>query len=131
PGRPVVGLIGDGSFNYDPIPAIYGAAQEHNLPFLTVIFNNHGYLSQKTGVPKYYPQGHAVQTGNFSGLHIGPEPDYWKIVEAFGGYGEKVDEPGQVASAIARGLEAIESGKAALLDMRLRPVADSMDRSDK
>ena len=131
PGRPVVGLIGDGSFNYDPIPAIYGAAQEHNLPFLTVIFNNHGYLSQKTGVPKYYPEGHAVQTGNFSGLHIGPEPDYWKIVEAFGGYGEKVEEPGQVAGAIARGLEAVESGKAALLDMRLRPVADSMHRSDK
>jgi benzoylformate decarboxylase len=35
PKRPVVCLIGDGSFNYDPAPAAYGAAQEHNLPFLT------------------------------------------------------------------------------------------------
>ena len=46
PKRPVVCLIGDGSFNYDPVPAVYGAAQEHNLPFLTIMFNNQGYLSE-------------------------------------------------------------------------------------
>jgi len=131
PDRLVAGLIGDGSFNYEPVPAIYGAVQEHDLPFLTVIFNNHGYLSQKTGVPKYYPEGHAVQTGNFSGLHIGPAPEYWKIVEAFGGYGEMVEEPGAVAGAIRRGLDAVADGRAALLDMRLRPVADTINRTDK
>jgi thiamine pyrophosphate-dependent acetolactate synthase large subunit-like protein len=46
PKRPVICLIGDGSFNYDPAPAAFGAAQEHNLPFLTIMFNNQGYLSQ-------------------------------------------------------------------------------------
>lgn len=131
PDRPVICLIGDGSFNYDPVPAVYGAAQEHDLPFLTILFNNHGYLSQKTGVPKYYPDGHAVQTGNFSGLHIGPAPEYWKIIEAFGGYGEKVEEPGEVRAAIQRGLDAVKKGQAALLDVRLTPVADTVNRSDK
>ncbi|MGB0574937.1 MAG: thiamine pyrophosphate-dependent enzyme [Alphaproteobacteria bacterium] len=131
PGRPVVCLIGDGSFNYDPVPAVYGAAQEHDLPFLTILFNNHGYLSQKSAVPKYYPGGNAVETGNYSGLHIGPAPEYWKIIEAFGGYGERVDEPGDVRAAITRGLEAVEKGQAALIDIRLKPVADTVDRSDK
>ncbi len=56
PKRPVICLIGDGSFNYDPVPAVYGAAQEHNLPFLTIMFNNQGYLSQKSGIPRYYPE---------------------------------------------------------------------------
>jgi acetolactate synthase-1/2/3 large subunit len=131
PDRPVICLIGDGSFNYDPVPAVYGAAQEHGLPFLTILFNNHGYLSQKSAVPKYYPGGNAVKTDNYSGLHIGPAPEYWKIIEAFGGYGERVDEPGDVRAAITRGLEAMKNGQAALLDIRLRPVADTINRSDK
>ena len=56
PKRPVICLIGDGSFSYDPAPAAYGAAQEHNLPFLTIMFNNQGYLSQKSGVPRVLPR---------------------------------------------------------------------------
>src|SRR4029078_3319074 len=38
PKRPVVCLIGDGSFNYDPAPAAFGAAQDHTRPFLTIRF---------------------------------------------------------------------------------------------
>lgn len=131
PARPVICLIGDGSFNYDPVPAVYGAAQEHNLPFLTIMFNNHGYLSQKTGVPKYYPDGWAVKTGNFSGLHIAPCPEYSTIVTAFGGYGERVEEPGEVRKAVQRGLEAVSRGQSALLDVRLKPVEEIINRTDK
>jgi acetolactate synthase-1/2/3 large subunit len=131
PARPVICLIGDGSFNYDPVPAAFGAAQEHDLPFLTIMFNNHGYMSQKTGVPKYYPEGWAVKTDNFSGLHIGPAPEYSKIIEAFGGYGERVDDPAEVEAAIRRGLDALKKGQSAMLDMRLKPVAETLNRSDK
>lgn len=131
PNRPVVCLIGDGSFNYDPVPAAFGAAQEHNLPFLTIMFNNQGYLSQKSGVPKYYPDGWAVKTNNYSGLHIEPCPEYSKIVEAFGGYGERVDEPGEVRKAVVRGLEAVAAGRPALLDIRLRSVEATTSRIDK
>ncbi|MGH7815770.1 MAG: thiamine pyrophosphate-binding protein, partial [Candidatus Binatia bacterium] len=122
PKRPVICLIGDGSFNYDPAPAAYGAAQEHNLPFLTVIFNNQGYLSQKSGVPRYYPGGWAVKSNNFSGLHIAPCPEYSLLIKAFDGYGEKVEEPGEVRKAVERGLRAIAGGQSALLDIRLKPV---------
>jgi acetolactate synthase-1/2/3 large subunit len=100
PKRPVVCLIGDGSFNYDPVPAAFGAAQEHNLPMLVIMFNNEGYLSQKSGVPRYYPNGWAVKTNNYSGLHIVPCPDYATIAKAFDGYGEKVEEPGEVRKAV-------------------------------
>lgn len=130
PGRPVICLIGDGSFNYDPVPAVYGAAQEHNLPFLTIMFNNQGYLSQKSGVPKYYPDGWAVKTNNYSGLHIVPCPEYSMIIKAFGGYGERVDEPGDVRNAIERGLDALSNGQSALIDVRLKPVAEIVHRRD-
>jgi acetolactate synthase-1/2/3 large subunit len=128
PKRPVVCLIGDGSFNYDPVPAAFGAAQEHNLPFLTIMFNNEGYLSQKSGVPRYYPDGWAVKTNNFSGLHIVPCPDYATIAKAFDGYGEKVEEPGEVRKAVERGLRAVAGGQLALIDIRLKPVEQIVER---
>jgi acetolactate synthase-1/2/3 large subunit len=130
PKRPVVCLIGDGSFNYDPAPAALGAAQEHGLPILIVMFNNQGYLSQKSGIPKYYPNGWAVKTRNFSGLHIAPCPDYATIAKAFDGYGEKVEEPGEVRKAVDRGLRAVAAGQLALIDIRLRPVEQINDRGE-
>ncbi len=130
PKRPVVCLIGDGSFNYDPVPGVYGAAQEHNLPVLTVMFNNQGYLSQKSGIPKYYPDGWAVTSKNFSGLHIAPCPEYSQIIKAFDGYGEKVEEPGEVRKAVERGLRAVAGGQSALLDIRLKPVEDIVERGE-
>jgi acetolactate synthase-1/2/3 large subunit len=130
PKRPVVCVIGDGSFNYDPVPGVYGAAQEHNLPFLTVMFNNQGYLSQKSGIPRYYPDGWAVQSKNFSGLHIAPCPEYSQIMKAFDGYGEKVEEPGEVRKAIERGLRAVAGGQAALVDIRLKPVEQIVERGE-
>src|SRR5918996_71411 len=130
PKRPVVCLIGDGSFNYDPVPAAYGAAQEHNLPFLTIMFNNQGYLSQKSGIPKYYPNGWAVKSNNFSGLHIVPCPEYSTIVKAFDGYGEKVEEPSEVRKAVERGLKAVAAGQSALIDVRLKPVEEIIERGE-
>src|SRR6185503_4595539 len=62
PGRSVVLLIGDGSFYYNPVPAAFGACQEHGLPMLVVLFDNAGYASQKNDVVREYPQGHAVKT---------------------------------------------------------------------
>lgn len=130
PKRPVVCLIGDGSFNYDPSPAALGAAQEHGLPMLIVMFNNQGYLSQKSGVPKYYPNGWAVKTKKFAGLDIAPCPDYSMIVKAFDGYGEKVEAPGEVRKAIERGLKAVAAGQTALIDCRLRPVSEIAERGE-
>jgi acetolactate synthase-1/2/3 large subunit len=130
PGRPVVCLIGDGSFNYDPAPAAFGAAQEHNLPFLTIMFNNQGYLSQKSGITKYYPGGWAVKTKQFSGLHIAPCPDYATIAKAFDGYGEKVEEPDDVRKAVERGLRAVAGGQLALIDVRLKPVEEIVERGE-
>jgi acetolactate synthase-1/2/3 large subunit len=130
PKRPVICLIGDGSFNYDPAPAAFGAAQEHNLPFLTIMFNNQGYLSQKSGIPKYYPGGWAVKSGNFSGLHITPCPEYSQMMKAWDGYGEKVEEPGEVRKAVERGLRAVAGGQPALIDIRLKTVEQTVERGE-
>ena len=122
PHRPVIALIGDGAFNYNPGLAAFGFAQEYGTPILVVLFNNHGYLSMKSGVPKYYPEGWGVKTETFPGTSIAPSPDYAAIVRAFDGYGEMVDDPAEVRPALERGLKAITGGQLALIDIRFEPV---------
>jgi acetolactate synthase-1/2/3 large subunit len=122
PHRPVICLIGDGSFNYDPALAALGFSQEHRMPILVVLFNNSGYLSQKSGIPRNFPQGWAVKTSRFIGTSIAPSPDYAMIARAFDGHGERVEDPAEARGALERGLQAISEGRLALLDMRLEPV---------
>jgi acetolactate synthase-1/2/3 large subunit len=122
PQRPVIVLIGDGAFNYNPVLAALGFCQEFRMPVMIVILNNHGYLSQKRGVPLHYPQGWGVKTNTFVGTSIAPCPDYAAIARAFDGYGETVEDPDEVRASLERGLEALSSGNPVIIDMRLEPV---------
>jgi acetolactate synthase-1/2/3 large subunit len=122
PDRPVIALIGDGAFNYNPVLADLGFAQEYEIPILIVLFNNQGYLTMKEELPRYYPKGWAMKTGTFVGTSITPSPNYAAIAGAFGGYGEKVEEPSELGPALERGLAALSRGQDALLDIWLKPV---------
>jgi acetolactate synthase-1/2/3 large subunit len=122
PERPVIAVIGDGAFNYNPVLGALGACQEHGLPILIVLFNNSGYLSQKSGIPAHYPDGFAVKSKTFVGTSIAPSPDYAAIARAFGGHGERVEKPADVRAAFTRGLQAIAAGRLALIDVALEPI---------
>jgi acetolactate synthase-1/2/3 large subunit len=122
PARTVVATIGDGAFHYNPVVAAFGASQELRLPFLVVLFDNAGYLSQKNDVAREFPDGWAVRTGTFAGTSIRPRPDYAMLARAYGGNGEMVEAPGEVRAALARGLEVVASGKLALVHVVLAPV---------
>ena len=119
---PVILLIGDGSFNYNPVLAGLGFCQEFQMPIMVVILNNQGYLSQKRAIPLYYPEGWSAKTNTFVGTSITPSPDYAVLAQAFGAHGEKVEEPSDVRSALERGLKALSVGRAAIIDMRLGSV---------
>jgi acetolactate synthase-1/2/3 large subunit len=120
PDKTVIALEGDGSFNYNPVPACLGLAQEYGLPFLTIIFNNQGYAAMKQH-SRFYPEGWSVRSGDFYGVYMRPRPDYAKVAEAFGSYGETVEDPSEVKTALQRALEEVGNGRAGLLDVVLQP----------
>ena len=115
-------LIGDGAFHYNPVVGSFGAAQEHALPVLVVLFDNAGYLSQKGDVIHEYPNGDAVRSQKFAGTSIHPRPDYALLAQAYGGMGECVQKPAEVRGAIQRALNAVANGQLALIDVVLAPV---------
>ena len=122
PRRTVICTIGDGAFHYNPVVASFGAAQELELGIVVLLFNNAGYLSQKTDVVTNYPHGAAVRSGWFAGTSITPAPDYSKLAQAYGGWGEKVEQPAELRAALKRALEQAAQGRLALLDIVLAPV---------
>jgi acetolactate synthase-1/2/3 large subunit len=122
PDRTVVLTIGDGAFHYNPVIASFGAAQEHGLPILVIVFNNAGYLSQKSDVLNSFPQGDAARAGSIIGTTITPSPDYPLLARAYGGVGERVGRPAEVSAALERGLAAVARGQLALLEVVLKPV---------
>jgi len=120
PEKTVIALEGDGSFNYNPVPACLGLAQEYDLPFLTVLFDNQGYAAMKLH-SRFYPGGWSVRTGDYYGVYTRPRPDYVKLAEAFGGYGETVEDPSDVKPALLRALKEVSSGRTVILDTILKP----------
>ena len=118
PGRPVVALMGDGSFLYNPIIPALGAAKDYNLPILIVVFNNSAYSAMKRTHLDFYPGGVAETTGVFHGVHIAG-PNYAQLVEPFGGHGERVDDPAMLKPALEKALAAVKAGQVALVDVVL------------
>jgi len=120
PDRRVVALVGDGAFVYGCPTAAYWATDKYHLPFLTVIFNNQTHFATKRAMLSAYPQSVSQQTNNFVGLEIFPSPEYALTAQACRAYGEKVEDPSQLQPALRRGLERVDAGQAAVIDVRLR-----------
>ena len=119
PDRPVVLLIGDGAFNYNPVLAGLGLCQEYGLPILIVVMNNGGYMGMKRAHDSLYPEGYAASGEAYFGVDITPAPDYARLAAAFDAYGEKLERPEDIESALRRGLAHAERGKAVVLDVIL------------
>lgn len=124
PDRLVALVVGDGSFNYNPVLAAFGFAQQFETPILVVLMNNRGYAAMKRAHLGTLPEGWSVRTGTFFGAEIEPAPDYAAIARAFGGYGERVEEPADLPGAIKRAMERVEGGQLALLDVIVENEAD-------
>ena len=119
PDRDVVLASGDGYFSFGTPTAALWAAKHHKAPFLSVIFVNRSYSTGTTGLRRAYPEGIAVQTGNYDGGTFDPPPDFAKLAEAVGGYGETVTAAAEVGPALRRGLAQTRDGIPAVIALEV------------
>ncbi len=105
---PIV-CMGDGTYHFTAPTACHFVAQ--SLPVVAVVFNNQCWNAVKGSVRDLYPQGWAARKNDFVLCDLEPAPAYEKIVEAFGGYGERVEDPGEVTPALERAVRAVREGK--------------------
>ncbi|MBL8839184.1 MAG: thiamine pyrophosphate-requiring protein [Alphaproteobacteria bacterium] len=121
PDRLVVATLGDGSYIFANPVACHQVSAAERLPLLTVVFDNGGYGAVKRATQAMYPQGQAVAGKRIPLSVFDPAPDYVRIVESCGGWGERVSEPGRLPDAIARALDVVRNeNRQALLSLACR-----------
>jgi acetolactate synthase-1/2/3 large subunit len=98
PDKPVLVLHGDGSFGMNAMEM--DTAVRHNLPIVTVISLNGGWTAD--------PEGGKI------GRQLGYQR-YEKLMDAFGGHGEYVEQPADIRPALER---AFASGNAAIVNVK-------------
>ncbi|HAL49654.1 MAG: thiamine pyrophosphate-requiring protein [SAR202 cluster bacterium] len=119
PDKTVVATVGDGAFIYGCPASSLWAADVHDAPFLTIIYNNQIHNAPKASLKGAYPDGYALSSGNLMGMELSPSVEFATLAESCRAYGEKVEDPAEVPAALERALEQVRNGRAAVLDVRI------------
>ncbi len=117
--RLVIAAVGDGSYMFANPVACHQVGEALGLPVLTVVFNNGVWNAVRKSTRAVYPDGFAARSNRMPLASLEPSPAYEKIVEASGGYGERVETADELPEAIERALHAVrEEKRQALLNVR-------------
>jgi acetolactate synthase-1/2/3 large subunit len=108
PDRQVVLLLGDGAFGFSGME--YDTLARHGVNVVGVMGNNGIWALEKH--PMEFLYGYSVAAD------LRPETRYDQVVEALGGHGELVREPGEFRAAMER---AFSAGKPALVNVLTDP----------
>jgi tartronate-semialdehyde synthase len=115
PDATAVAVMGDGGFGF--MVEELAMACQHKVPVIVVIINN-GYLSLIRQNQRYaYEYEYGVDL-TYDGLGV----DFVRLAEAFGAYGERVTQPGEIGGAFDR---AVKSGKTAVIDVIVERETDA------
>ncbi|MBK8985775.1 MAG: hypothetical protein IPM39_06785 [Chloroflexi bacterium] len=114
PDKKVLIISGDGSFGLNGFE--FDTAVRFNLPIVAIVGNDGGWGQIRNPIQ--------TMMGRAPGTHL-TRARYDKVVQALGGYGELVEEPGDIGPALAR---AFASGQPACVNVMLD--ADGMKKTD-
>ena len=122
PQSTVIATVGDGAYFFgEPLSCLF-VQRAHELPVLTVIFNNQQWEAVKFGALGVHPDGVAKARGRFPLSELRPSPHFEELAKAVDGYGERVESPGELPAALKRGLAAVREGQPAILNVQCQRV---------
>ena len=104
PEKLCINLWGDAAIGFTGMD--FETAVRERIPILSILLNNFSMAIELKVMP--------ISTEKYRSTDI--SGDYAAMARAFGGYGERVTEPGQIAAAIKRGIEQTKNGTPALLE---------------
>ena len=116
--RPVVLLVGDGSFLYNPIIQALGASKRHELPITIIVLNNKKYEAMRKGHVHHYPDGASASKDLHYGVTI-DGPEYDQLGSHFGFHGQRVEKLADLKGALQGALAATKGGKTAILNVHV------------
>lgn len=107
PERLVIATLGDGAYMFNNPVACHHLSEAEKLPVLVVIFNNNAWGAVRHETVALYPHGAAAKSNRMPLATIDSAPRFEKVIEASGGYGERVEEAAALPAALARAVRAV------------------------
>ena len=104
PEKLCINVWGDAAIGFTGMD--FETAVRERIPILSILLNNFSMAIELKVMP--------VSTEKFRSTDI--SGDYAAMARAFGAYGERVTDPGEIQAAITRGIAATEAGQPALLE---------------
>lgn len=121
PASTVVCTLGDGSYHYAVPTSCHHVSAAEKLPLLVVVFDNGGWNEVRKSVLSVHPDGWAAKQERMPLVDFESETHYQKIVEAFGGFGVTVRDPGELPAALERAMQVVRNeGRQALVHIVCR-----------
>ncbi len=118
PGRITVACVGDGSYMFANPVACHQIAEAHDLPLLTVVFNNGVWNAVRKTTLMMYPDGHASRANTVPLSSLAPVPDFTMVAAASRGWSRRVEAGADLADAIRQAIDVVTGDKRqALLDV--------------
>ena len=117
PDRQVICTLGDGSYMFSVPLAANFVSRAEKLPTLTMVFNNSQWFAVRRATMAMYPDGDAAKQNSLPVVDLAPSPDFEKMAETCGGYGERVEDPAKLTGAIERALQRVEDGQHVTLNV--------------
>ena len=116
PGKTVVAIMSDGGFIWGCPTSTLWSAANYRFPFLVIICNNKGYGAIR-GVQWEMLGGTPSDEEFIAESAVEFSPDYALIAQGAGAFGRTVAKSEDVLPALKDALEAVRSGKPAVLDV--------------
>jgi benzoylformate decarboxylase len=101
PGRPVLAVVGDGSYHFS-VQAIWTAVQQQ-AQLVVVVLDNGGYLAVKTAIERYLRVPHDPR--EHPGTRL-PAIDHARIARGYGASGVSAEHRGETAAAVKEAFDA-------------------------
>lgn len=108
PDKTVICTVGDGSYMFGAPTAAHFTSRAHNIPFLTIVFNNQAWGAVRRATETVLPGGWATKANTDMPLSsLSPSPDFEMVAQSCGAHAERVDDPALLRDAIARALDVV------------------------
>ena len=111
PDKTVICAVGDGAYMFGNPTAVHYTSEAMRLPVLFIIANNARWAAVHRSTLSIYPKGNAAETKQPPFATLEPSPRFEHVVQASGGYGERVTEPSKLVPALERALKVVKEEK--------------------
>lgn len=116
PEATVVCTMGDGAYIFTNPTACHWVGQAHDLPVLTVVFNNALHGAVRNSTLAMYPGGSSSRTGGRMLADLSPSPAFESLAGSEG-FGVRVETVEALRPALEEALAAVRAGRQALVNV--------------